>query len=350
MATLTGSGEMASTPVDEPRSKDPIKEGGMKRNQSHKEEEEEEGEDNDDGDDGSTVQNNLQQQQQHRTKKNRRRGKGKTKKLPQPPELSFAIDPLKQQIARKVAEEQVQQIVTKGFLAACWSLGIVLPQHATPRNSPTRFTFDTHVGSAGNRIYPPPIGPSGFPGEYYDDHDHLLFGRAGPSGVNWEGTLMSIVDRAAHDPVTMESLVQDLALALPEISMEIQHHNQDEDYYGNGWEFGSHAYAGGHDALYVTGAEVSQPIPPPPGFSLDPEMHASTSYIDLLLQVSHKPERRILKQTNLYPTVTAHVQAHSRNIRFPAATEAPIKSRKDVGKFIITCFSVPGCRIGRGGR
>ena len=213
----------------------------------------------------------------HAKRKNRRRGKGKTKKVQQQQQpLSTGTDHLRAEVARKVAEEQVQEVVRRGFLAACWSLGIVLPQHSS----------STAAGETSSVKFssPSPLVQSTPPEANYPvERDYLLFGRSGQlSGVLWEGTLMSIVDRAAHDPATMESLVEDLALALPEISMEIQHHHQND--VSSVWD----PY--GMDASSLSAMDDSTqlyaPMPtPPPGFALEPQ-DQSTSYIEMLLQVS----------------------------------------------------------------
>jgi hypothetical protein len=139
---------------------------------------------------------NANQQTRAKPRKNRRRGKGKSSTAAVKRQHAEEEVPL---IVKKVAEEQVENIVSRGLVNACWSLGIILPQH-TPRAS---FGEETPLPEA------PPLAGSEAPIDEYIWEDTDI------------GTLMSMVDKAAHDPVSMESLVQDLALALPEISSEI---------------------------------------------------------------------------------------------------------------------------------
>ena len=197
------------------------------------------------------LENNLKPTSKIR--KNRRRGKGKGHgKKQEDDELQ-----LRTKVARRVAEEQVELIISKGFLAACWSMGVVLPQHqaVTPRSNKRLFANDVLLNDAEDEFDQTQQNNDAV-------MDYPLF-----DDVNWEGTLMSIIDRAAHDPVSMETLVQDLALALPEISLEIQQH-QHRSTIGN-----SSSLSLSWDDFDFNGVQQQ-------GF-----MESEASYLDFLLQV-----------------------------------------------------------------
>ena len=240
-----------------------------KKSSGNDEEEEE------DNEEESTNINNISTNSGASSKSKRRRRGKKNGVSDQSTQQSNSNDGQAKSVYRRVAEEQVETILQKAFAQACWSLGIVLPAvtASTSNYSSQQRPIATSLSSSSTMM-----------------EEDLNF--VSPSEMlMWDSALIKIVERAAHDPQSLESLVQNLAAALPEISLEVQQKNllqqqqqQQLPYYSNASSF---AMSGGtpfyysNNSGFVDGDSMDDPDSYYGGWQ-----QQDHSLVDTLLQVS----------------------------------------------------------------